>query len=107
MSISKKLNYTLIILVTFVLLYIIYRDLIYYENQKDYTFLYLIVCFISFILIIMLNLSNQLRSNIITVIISILFSLYLVEIILFLNLDLKSFITLNKNLIREQNLKHT
>lgn len=88
-SFSKKLNLILIFFSIIVFFYIVYRDFIHYENQKNYTISYLIVLLIILILIITLNLNNHLRSNIITVFISILTSLYLVEILIFLNLNYK------------------
>ena len=89
MTISKKINLLLIFILFSILIYTLYRDLIVYNNQKNYNLIYMIF-FIAFLILLgMLFLKEEIRKNFITFTISSIMCLYFIEFFLFSQSQIK------------------
>lgn len=89
MTVSKKINIFLILNVLLIFIYTLYRDLIYFNNEKNYNLIYLIYFIVIFFLIGTLFLKDEIRKNLITSIISLIITLYFIELFIFFNLKIK------------------
>lgn len=89
MSLSKKLIVFFILIILLFVIYIAYRDLVHFSGQYNYKYIYYGLFIIIFLLFLTLLISENLRKNFILLTFSLLFSLYLIEIIIYANLKIK------------------
>ena len=89
MDFSKKIISLFILILILTLFYVLYRDFVFFDGQRNYNHIYYILVGAIFLLIIGFNFNENIRKNSILIVLSILIALYSIEIFIFTNLKIK------------------
>jgi len=82
---SKIATWIYLALTVFVFLFTCYKDWIVFQGQVDYSYFYAALLAIFSFFIIVFNLNNSLRSNIVLLTTSLLFCFYILELVIYAN----------------------
>ena len=76
MDFSKKIISLFILILILALFYVLYRDFVFFDGQRNYNHIYYILVGAIFLLIVGFNLNKNIRKNSILIVLSILIALY-------------------------------
>jgi hypothetical protein len=89
MNLSKKIILIFILISLLVQIYVLYKDFIFFDGQRNYNHIHYTLVGAIFLLIIGFNLNENIRKNSILIIFSTLIALYSIEIFILTNLKIK------------------
>ena len=89
MNLSKKIILIFILISLLVQIYVLYKDFIFFDGQRNYNHIHYTLVGAIFLLIIGFNLNENIRKNSILIIFSTLIALYSIEIFILTNIKIK------------------